>query len=85
MNILSLHEKELKTQKIAQVAKKILSTRLYDRFNGSIARQSGIAKGTLFNYFETKKNLFMYLLIIGYQKYLQKVIQQWQNFPSSLT
>lgn len=85
MNILSLHEKELKTQKIAQVAKKILSTRLYDRFNGSIARQSGIAKGTLFNYFETKKKSIYVSVNHRLSKVLQKVIQQWQNFPSSLT
>ena len=86
MNILSAHEKELKTQKIAQVAQGLFQTQDFTAISmAQIARQSGIAKGTLFNYFETKENLFMYLLLTGYQKYLQEVIQQWQNFPPSLT
>lgn len=86
MNILSAHEKELKTQKIAQVAQRLFQTQDFTAISmAQIARQSGIAKGTLFNYFETKENLFMYLLLTGYQKYLQEVIQQWQNFPPSLT
>lgn len=86
MNILSAHEKELKTQKIAQVAQRLFQTQDFTAISmAQIARQSVIAKGTLFNYFETKENLFMYLLLTGYQKYLQEVIQQWQNFPPSLT
>ncbi len=86
MNILSAHEKELKTQKIARVAQRIFQTQDFTAISmAQIASQSGIAKGTLFNYFETKENLFMYLLLTGYQKYLQEVIQQWQNFPPSLT
>ncbi|MEB3365558.1 TetR/AcrR family transcriptional regulator [Lactobacillus sp. R2/2] len=47
-----------------------------------IARESGVAKGTLFNYFKTKENIFMYLLLSGYQDYLKEVRQRFQKTAS---
>lgn len=52
MNILSAHEKELKTQKIAQVAQRLFQTQDFTAISmAQIARQSGIAKGTSCKYF----------------------------------
>lgn len=34
-----------------------------------IAKQAGMSKGTLFNYYKTKEDLFMTVLLVGYRKY----------------
>lgn len=86
MHILTPAEKQAKKQLIAASASKLFQKHDFNAISmAQIARESGVAKGTLFNYFKTKENIFMYLLLSGYQAYLQEVFKRWQNMPELTT
>ena len=83
MYVLTPKEKEAKKQLIAAAASKLFQKNDFNRISmAQIARESGVAKGTLFNYFKTKENIFMYLLLSGYQDYLKEVRQRFQKAES---
>lgn len=80
MYVLTPKEKEAKKQLIAAAASKLFQKNDFNQISmAQIARESGVAKGTLFNYFKTKENIFMYLLLSGYQDYLTEVLQRFQK------
>lgn len=79
MYVLSPQEKEAKKQLIAAAASKLFQKNDFNKISmARIARESGVAKGTLFNYFRTKESIFMYLLLSGYQDYLKDVLLRFQ-------
>ena len=80
MHVLTPEEKQAKKQLIATAASKLFQEHDFNEISiAQIANESGVAKGTLFNYFKTKENIFMYLLLSGYQNYLKEVLFDWQN------
>ncbi|WP_239386376.1 TetR/AcrR family transcriptional regulator [Lactobacillus kullabergensis] len=80
MYVLTPKEKEAKKQLIAAAASKLFQKNDFNQISmAQIAHESGVAKGTLFNYFKTKENIFMYLLLSGYQDYLTEVLQRFQK------
>ncbi len=79
MYVLSPQEKEAKKQLIAAAASKLFQKNDFNKISmARIARESSVAKGTLFNYFKTKESIFMYLLLSGYQDYLKDVLLRFQ-------
>ncbi|WLT00180.1 TetR family transcriptional regulator [Lactobacillus helsingborgensis] len=79
MYVLSPQEKAAKKQLIAAAASKLFQKNDFNKISmARIARESGVAKGTLFNYFRTKESIFMYLLLSGYQDYLKDVLLRFQ-------
>lgn len=83
MYVLTPQEKAAKKQLIAAAASKLFQKNDFNQISmAQIARESGVAKGTLFNYFKTKENIFMYLLLSGYQDYLKEVRQRFQKAKS---
>lgn len=65
---MSSKQKYEKSQKIAQSALKLFEESSFDEITmEKIAQDAGVAKGTLFNYYKTKENIFMNLLLEGYQ------------------
>ena len=86
MHVLTPEEKQAKKQLIATVASKLFQEHDFNEISmAQIANESGVAKGTLFNYFKTKENIFMYLLLSGYQNYLKEVLFDWQTGPQITT
>lgn len=86
MHVLTPEEKQAKKQLIATAASKLFQEHDFNEISmAQIASESGVAKGTLFNYFKTKENIFMYLLLSGYQNYLKEVLFDWQNGPQIAT
>lgn len=86
MHVLTPTEKQAKKQVIATAASKLFQKHDFNAISmAQIARESGVAKGTLFNYFKTKENIFMFLLLSGYQDYLQETLKRWQNRPELTT
>ncbi|MEB3362901.1 TetR/AcrR family transcriptional regulator [Lactobacillus sp. R2/2] len=71
-------KKKLKTTDCGS-CQQIISKNDFNKISmARIARESGVAKGTLFNYFKTKESIFMYLLLSGYQDYLKDVLLRFQ-------
>jgi TetR/AcrR family transcriptional regulator len=65
---MSSKQKYEKSQKNAQSALKLFEESSFDEITmEKIAQDAGVAKGTLFNYYKTKENIFMNLLLEGYQ------------------
>ncbi len=80
MNIKTADEKQRKQALIAETALKMFEENdFYDISINSIAQKSHIAKGTVFNYFKTKENIFMHLLLVGYQKFFLETLNQLQK------
>lgn len=80
MNIKTNDEKEKKKELIAKVALKMFEENyFYDISISSIAQQCHVAKGTIFNYFKTKENIFMHLLLVGYQDFFTDTLKQLNN------
>ncbi|CAI2662206.1 hypothetical protein AKUH3B110M_14500 [Apilactobacillus kunkeei] len=80
MNIKTADEKQRKQALIAETALKMFEEKdFYDISINSIAQKSHIAKGTVFNYFKTKENIFMHLLLVGYQKFFLETLNQLQK------
>ncbi|MBD9366637.1 TetR/AcrR family transcriptional regulator, partial [Leuconostoc mesenteroides] len=70
-NSMSSKQKYEKSQKIAQSALKLFEESSFDEITmEKIAQDAGVAKGTLFNYYKTKENIFMNLLLEGYQIFI---------------
>ncbi|MGX4645265.1 TetR/AcrR family transcriptional regulator [Holzapfeliella sp. JNUCC 80] len=68
-------KKELKAQAISSVTLELFKTRDFaDISMNEIAQKAGISKGSLFNYYKTKENIFMHLLLVGYQDFFNQLI-----------
>lgn len=77
MNIKTADEKQRKQAFIAETALKMFEENdFYDISINAIAQRSNVAKGTVFNYFKTKENIFMHLLLVGYQEFFLQTINQ---------
>lgn len=69
-NIHTPEQKRAKAAAIAQVAGTIFQEKGFNQISmNEIAKRAGMSKGTLFNYYKTKEDLFMTVLLVGYQKY----------------
>ncbi len=80
MNIKTADEKQRKQSLIAETALKMFEENdFYDISINAIAQKSHIAKGTVFNYFKTKENIFMHLLLVGYQEFFLQTLKQLQQ------
>ncbi|KOY77710.1 TetR/AcrR family transcriptional regulator [Apilactobacillus kunkeei] len=80
MNIKTSDEKQQKQALIAETALKMFEENdFYDISINAIAQRSHVAKGTVFNYFKTKENIFMHLLLVGYQDFFLQTLNQLQQ------
>ncbi|CAI2662969.1 hypothetical protein AKUA2003_13930 [Apilactobacillus kunkeei] len=80
MNIKTADEKQRKQSLIAETALKMFEENdFYDISINAIAQKSHVAKGTVFNYFKTKENIFMHLLLVGYQEFFLQTLKQLQQ------
>lgn len=80
MNIKTADEKQQKQALIAETALKLFEENdFYDISINAIAQRSHVAKGTVFNYFKTKENIFMHLLLVGYQDFFLQTLNQLQQ------
>ena len=60
VNILSSTQRRENAAKIAQVALNLFETQYYNQISmNEIAQMAGVSKGTLFNYYKNKEDLFM--------------------------
>ncbi|MDF7638020.1 TetR/AcrR family transcriptional regulator [Lactobacillus sp. ESL0791] len=74
VNIHTSEQKNAKRQQIMQAAITLFAKQSYaDITMQQIATAAGSSKGTLFNYFATKEDLFMCILLEDYQVYLGKI------------
>ncbi|BDR61091.1 TetR/AcrR family transcriptional regulator [Lactobacillus xylocopicola] len=86
MHTLTPTARKAKKQLIATAAGRLFHEHdFYELSMAQIAHAAGVAKGTLFNYFKTKENIFMYLLLAGYQDFLQAALNSWQSQPELST
>lgn len=75
MNILTDEQKQARAAQITQAAWHLFETKPFAKITmAEIAAASGVAKGTLFNYFDCKESLFMTLLLEGYWDYFDDVL-----------
>jgi len=75
MNSLTADQKAAKAQLIAMAAQQQFEKKSFNQITmAAIAKQAGVSKGTLFNYYESKESLFMTLLLDGYCAYFESVI-----------
>lgn len=81
-NILTAAQKQQKADAIALAAGKIFQKKGFNQISmNEIARQAGMSKGTLFNYYKTKEDLFMTVLLVGYQKYFANLTERLTKRP----
>ena len=86
MNIKTADEKQQKQALIAETALKMFEENdFYDISINAIAQRSHVAKGTVFNYFKTKENIFMHLLLVGYQDFFLQTLNQLQQAKLTTT
>ncbi|KOY75985.1 TetR family transcriptional regulator [Apilactobacillus kunkeei] len=86
MNIKTADEKQQKQALIAETALKMFEENdFYDISIKAIAQRSHVAKGTVFNYFKTKENIFMHLLLVGYQDFFLQTLNQLQQAKLTTT
>ena len=86
MNIKTADEKQQKQALIAETALKMFEENdFYDISINAIAQRSHVAKGTVFNYFKTKENIFMHLLLVGYQEFFLQTLNQLQQAKLTTT
>jgi AcrR family transcriptional regulator len=70
---------EKKRERILRVATDLFVERGFDRTDmGEISKRAGVAKGSLYNYFHSKDELFLYLCRNGIERFRQAV---WGNIP----
>lgn len=75
MNSLTVGQKAEKARAIALVARQQFENKSFSQITmAEIAKQAGVSKGTLFNYYESKESLFMTLLLDGYCDYFESMI-----------
>lgn len=80
VNKLSYDQKNAKAQQIKDAAWQLFTEHsLADISIAMIAQTAQVGKGTIFNYFKTKEDVFMALLLGGYQTYFQAVIERFKN------
>lgn len=73
-NIHTPEQKQLKAEAIAQAAGEIFQEKGFNQISmNEIAQRAGMSKGTLFNYYKTKEDLFMTVLLVGYQEYFAEL------------
>lgn len=66
----------------------VTSERLFAKYGylgvslSEVAKESGVSKGTLFNYFTNKETLFMCLLLRGYQQYFEILFEKLSSLPN---
>jgi len=81
-NTLSTAQKDTKAQHIATAAGELFTQQAFaDISVADIAQHAGVAKGTLFNYYHTKENIFMTLLLNGYQRYFVTLNATFRDDP----
>ncbi len=70
---------EEKRERILRVATDLFAERGFNRTDmGEISRRAGVAKGSLYNYFHSKDELFLYLCRNGIERFRQAV---WGDIP----
>ncbi|WP_367295667.1 TetR family transcriptional regulator [Levilactobacillus yonginensis] len=89
VNVLSRDQKSAKAQQIATAAWQLFSQYSFNDISMTqLAETAGVAKGTLFNYYQTKESIFMTGLLTGYRLYLtdltQKFVVQPVRTPAAL-
>ncbi len=81
-NVHTPEQKQQTADTIAFAAGKIFQKKGYNQISmNEIAKQAGLSKGTLFNYYQTKEDLFMTVLLVGYQKYFTRLTEFLSNHP----
>ena len=71
---------EEKRERILRVAANLFAERGFHRTDmEAVARRAGVAKGSLYNYFRNKDELFLYLCRNGIERFRQAV---WADIPS---
>jgi len=83
VNSLTQQQKQDRAQRIGDAAFALFKTQSFGKITmAAIAKQAGVSKGTLFNYFESKESLFMTILLDGYHQYFDQLIIQINQRPS---
>ncbi|UQS84832.1 TetR/AcrR family transcriptional regulator [Apilactobacillus apisilvae] len=87
MNARTINQKQQKAELISKVALEMFKKQPFaDISMNEIAKKANVAKGTLFNYYKTKENIFMHLLLVGYQQFFQELtIKLEEQKPSTAT
>ncbi|MDF7668826.1 TetR/AcrR family transcriptional regulator [Lactobacillus sp. ESL0703] len=81
-NIHTTQQKQAKRELIMQVAMQLFAKQSYTQITmKQIADTAGVAKGTIFNYFATKEDLFMSILLEDYCVFFTKIIEQVKQQP----
>lgn len=81
-NIKTDAQKRAKADQIAAAAWQLFEHHGFNDISmAMIAERAGVAKGTLFNYYETKENIFMTLLLTGYRTYFDQLTRQFAQGP----
>lgn len=79
VNKLSYDQKNAKAQQIKDAAWQLFTEQPFDNISiAMIAQTAHVGKGTIFNYFKTKEDVFMALLLGGYQKYFAEVLMRFE-------
>ncbi|MGX6428434.1 TetR/AcrR family transcriptional regulator [Levilactobacillus yonginensis] len=82
VNVLSRDQKSAKAQRIATAAWQLFSQYSFSDISMTkLAEAAGVAKGTLFNYYQTKESIFMTGLLTGYRTYLADLTQRLVAHP----
>ncbi|MCH4007930.1 TetR/AcrR family transcriptional regulator [Companilactobacillus sp.] len=82
-NIYTLDQKNAKRQAIMKAAVRLFKTKGYSEITMKrIAETIGISKGTTFNYFSTKEDLFMSILLESYQQFFADLLIKMDGYES---
>ncbi|TPR23310.1 TetR/AcrR family transcriptional regulator [Apilactobacillus timberlakei] len=77
MNARTNEQKKQKATLISNVALNLFQEKPFAEISmNEIAKKSNVAKGTLFNYYKTKENIFMHLLLVGYANFFNRLLSQ---------
>ncbi|TPR26276.1 TetR/AcrR family transcriptional regulator [Apilactobacillus micheneri] len=77
MNARTNDQKKQKATLISNVALNLFQEKPFAEISmNEIAKKSNVAKGTLFNYYKTKENIFMHLLLVGYANFFNRLLSQ---------
>ncbi|MFT8743579.1 MAG: TetR/AcrR family transcriptional regulator [Lentilactobacillus hilgardii] len=83
VNSLTKEQKTDRAQQIATAALTLFKQQSFSQLTmAAIAKQAGVSKGTLFNYYESKESLFMTLLLDGYQQYFDDLTARIEQRPT---
>ncbi|WEV70688.1 TetR/AcrR family transcriptional regulator [Lactobacillus sp. ESL0785] len=81
-NIHTTQQKQEKRQLIMQVAMQLFAKQSYMQITmKQIAAAAGVAKGTIFNYFTSKEDLFMSILLEKYCSFFNKIMTNINQEP----